>query len=210
MKRRNTHRNRPANTMAFDQSNAPFKYVIVAIFAALIFALGLFFAARQHFTAMELGIKNAKLRTQLSDLENEKRRLELERAVAMSPQQLKRNARTLGFIENDMVAVRSSAPQTAMAEVVPASAADVKVAGRRPADVAKTKPEPDTLIEIKRGDQRPRQVAGAKVENAKATAGSFDARPSRIVATEKSSTVKRTAASSPSKNTDAKALAKLR
>lgn len=96
MKRRNTHRNRtstPANGAAF------FSWTHFAItgIAAIALAAGLFFAASQHFSSMELGIKNAKLRSQLADLENEKRRLELSREIALTPSELKKNAKTLGF-----------------------------------------------------------------------------------------------------------------
>lgn len=96
MKRRNTHRNRtstPVNGAAFFSWT---HFAITAI-AAIALAAGLFFAASQHFSSMELGIKNAKLRSQLADLENEKRRLELSREIALTPSELKKNAKTLGF-----------------------------------------------------------------------------------------------------------------
>ena len=46
---------------------------------------GFFFAGRQHFSSMDYGMKNAKLRNQIVQLEAEKRRLVLAREVSLSP-----------------------------------------------------------------------------------------------------------------------------
>jgi hypothetical protein len=104
MKRRNTYRNRHTSNALSVPNGFSWTYFLITIVAGLIFATGLFFAARQHFVAMELGIKNAKLRNQLNDLENEKRRLVLERTVARTPQHLKKNAKALGFREDTELA----------------------------------------------------------------------------------------------------------
>lgn len=113
MKRRNTYRNR--TSASADNRTAFFSWTHFAItaIAAVVLAAGLFFAASQHFSSMELGIKNAKLRSQLADLENEKRRLELSREIALTPSELKRNAKTLGFrAASEFVAVAAT-PQPA-------------------------------------------------------------------------------------------------
>ena len=75
-------------------------FMLLVVLCAGIVAAGFFFAARQHFNAMEYGIKNSKLREQLRSLENEKRRLQLAREVAISPLSIRKAARGLGLQES--------------------------------------------------------------------------------------------------------------
>ena len=79
-----------------------------------VLATGFFFAARQHFTSMDLGIKNSRLRRQLEDLESENRRLLLAKEVSLSPGEIKKTARNLGFreIEVTNIALQSAVPGT--------------------------------------------------------------------------------------------------
>lgn len=100
------------------------RYFLLTIIGAVAIAAGLFFAATRHFTSMELGITNAKLRNQLQDLRNEKRRLELEREVALTPNELKRTARSLGFRET-AVLVKSD-EKSADDKALPASVTETR------------------------------------------------------------------------------------
>jgi hypothetical protein len=59
---------------------------------ALVLTAGFFFAARQHFSSMDFGMKNSRLRKQVDDLESEKRRLMLAREVSLSPAEIRRAA----------------------------------------------------------------------------------------------------------------------
>jgi hypothetical protein len=59
---------------------------------ATVLACGFFFAARQHFSSMDFGMKNSHLRKQIDNLESEKRRLLLAREVSLSPAELKKAA----------------------------------------------------------------------------------------------------------------------
>ena len=79
-------------------------FMLLLIVCGCLVATGFFFAARQHFTSMEYGLKNSKLRQQLQDLETEKRRLLLAREVAISPISIKKAAHALGLRENSDVA----------------------------------------------------------------------------------------------------------
>lgn len=97
MKRRNLNRNRTAGQI--ESGAFPWGLLLLAIAGAAIISTGLFFAATRHFASMQLGIANAKLRSQLQELSDEKRRLELERELALSPAVIKRTARSLGFQE---------------------------------------------------------------------------------------------------------------
>lgn len=72
-------------------------FMLLVLVCACVVATGFFFAARQHFTSMEYGIKNSKLREQLQNLEAEKRRLMLAREVASSPLAIRKAAFGLGL-----------------------------------------------------------------------------------------------------------------
>jgi hypothetical protein len=71
-------------------------YAIIAGCVVLIIA-GFFFAARQHFLAMDYGMKNSRLRKQVDDLEAEKRRLMLAREVSLSPYEILKAAKRSGL-----------------------------------------------------------------------------------------------------------------
>jgi hypothetical protein len=73
-------------------------------------AAGFFFAAIQHFSTMDLGIKNSKLRNQVQDLEAENRRLLLAREISLSPIEITKNARKLGFTSVDEAAPIPAVP----------------------------------------------------------------------------------------------------
>lgn len=77
----------------------PWSFLLLVIICASVVAAGFFFAARQHFTSMDYGIKNSKLREQLESLEAEKRRLLLAREIALSPLSVRKAAREIGLRE---------------------------------------------------------------------------------------------------------------
>jgi hypothetical protein len=88
-------------------------FMLLVIVCACVVAAGFFFAARQHFTSMDYGIKNSKLRDQLQNLETEKRRLLLAREVALSPLAIRKAANSLGLRQTtEMAAVQASAKES--------------------------------------------------------------------------------------------------
>lgn len=97
MKRRNV--NRAYRSNAVPRSPMQWRLVFLTIVCAAIVAAGFFYAARQHFSTMEFGLKNSKLRKQIEDLEAERRRLILAKEVSLSPLEVTRNAASLGFRE---------------------------------------------------------------------------------------------------------------
>ena len=62
-------------------------------------ATGFFFAANQHFSSMDYGMKNSRLRKQVDQLEAEKRRLMLAKEVSMSPVEIKKAAKKAGLLD---------------------------------------------------------------------------------------------------------------
>ncbi len=96
---------------------------------ATVLACGFFFAARQHFSSIDFGMKNSRLRKQIDDLESEKRRLLLAREVSLSPTELKKAAvkakvAVTNAISTEMASLtsrdKSPTPQPVKASVKPA------------------------------------------------------------------------------------------
>ncbi len=86
------------------------------MFVCLVVVIaGFFLAARQHFSSMDYGMRNSKLRKQLDDLESEKRRLLLAREVSLSPAEIKKAAQKLGVddlhVASPQMASISNAPK---------------------------------------------------------------------------------------------------
>jgi len=77
----------------------PWRYCILTLCCGLILVIGFFFAARQHFSSIDFGIKNSKLRKQIEELEADKRRLILSKEIALSPAEIKKAAKKIGLTE---------------------------------------------------------------------------------------------------------------
>lgn len=110
--------------------------VFLIVVCVAILAAGFFFAARQHFSAMEFGINNSRLRKQIEELQAENRRLTLAREVVMSPSEVTKLARVRGFenrTENTVsvampvknVAVASQLVKTTISETAKPAVADL-------------------------------------------------------------------------------------
>ena len=99
-----------SKTAAVPARELPWTFLFLVVVCACVVAAGFFFAARQHFTAMDYSIKNSNLREQLQNLETEKRRLLLAREVALSPLSIRKAAATIGLREKtEMAAVQIAA-----------------------------------------------------------------------------------------------------
>jgi hypothetical protein len=75
----------------------PWKYCILTLLCGLLLVAGFFWAARQHFSSMDYGMKNAKLRKQIEEITSENRRLQLTKEIALSPAEIKKAAKKLGL-----------------------------------------------------------------------------------------------------------------
>jgi AmiR/NasT family two-component response regulator len=90
------------------------------VVAGAILVVGFFFAAQQHFSSIDYGIKNSRLRKQIDELEAEKRRLLLAKEVSLSPSEIKKAARKMGFMRMTAANIETGLP-TKRAEVKPAA-----------------------------------------------------------------------------------------
>lgn len=89
------------------------QYYCVATLCCAVLVAGFFFAARQHFSSMEYGLQNSKLRHALDELQSEKRRLLLNREIAISPVELKKAVRRIGFMDtpaNQAMTIKAQNP----------------------------------------------------------------------------------------------------
>lgn len=93
---------------------------VTLIFTAAIISAGLFMAARQHFSSIDLGIRNSRLRSQLDDLEKEKRRLIVARENSLSPLEIRRAAQKVGLfgqVQSEVAGSKSNPTEMAGAKV---------------------------------------------------------------------------------------------
>lgn len=118
MQNSNAIRTRTRATAAAPAREVSWSFMLLVILCAAVVAAGFFFAARQHFTSMEYGLKNSKLREQVQNLEAEKRRLLLAREVAISPVAIRKAARGLGLTQaGDEPAIVAAAAKPASPKV---------------------------------------------------------------------------------------------
>lgn len=166
MIKRNTAK--ATQTRAKQQKAPPRRWpaFMLILVCGLMLVSGFFFAGRQHFSSMDYGMKNSRLRKQIDDLEAEKRRLLLAREVAMSPAEIKKAAKKIGFTDTPATEVelaKTNAPAkdkvipapTTVAAAAPVNPMIVKTASVTPASapIAATylKPEKNVKpINVKR------------------------------------------------------------
>lgn len=99
MKRRNLPQNTKNERVKRQRDPLPWRYCFLTLVCGLVLVVGFFYAARQHFTAIDYGIKNAKLRQQKQDLQSEQRKLYLTREISLTPGEIKKAAKKIGFRE---------------------------------------------------------------------------------------------------------------
>src|SRR5690349_3424574 len=66
MKKRSNPRLASPSAYTAERNSSTFLYVLLTIACAAFLATGFFFAARQHFAAMDLGMKNSTLRKRIA------------------------------------------------------------------------------------------------------------------------------------------------
>ncbi|HQU83234.1 MAG TPA: hypothetical protein PKY59_08930 [Pyrinomonadaceae bacterium] len=95
-------RSLPQNTtqkIKRERDPIPWRYCLMTLFCGFLLVGGFFLAARQHFSSIDYSIKNSQLKKQLDELESEKRRLILNKEIALTPDEIKKAAKKLGFTE---------------------------------------------------------------------------------------------------------------
>ena len=159
MTRKNSPKTSKSKTQRTSRDPIPWRYCFVTLGCGLILVVGFFFAARQHFSSIELSIKNSTLRKQIEELEAGKRRLILAKEIALSPAEIKKAAQKIGFREMTASNIEVFRPNSTPADKTTANPAEkpkVEKAAEKeskpssPAKPAESKkPEKETKVEKK-------------------------------------------------------------
>lgn len=161
MSRRNLTKNKITKQIRRERDPIPWRYCFLTLVCGLALVVGFFFAARQHFSSMDYGIKNSKLKKQKSELEDAQRQLILDKEIALSPSEIKKAAKKLGL--TDMTAANISSFSSSEKQEKPKAEkiSDIKTANANSSantrtDVKKT--EKDAKTEKKSVDSKNKKV----------------------------------------------------
>lgn len=129
------------------------------IVCGLLMVAGFFFAGRQHFSSMDYGMKNSRLRRQIDDLQAEKRRLLLAREISLSPGEIKKAAKKVGF--SDSVEAQPEIAQIATSTKQKALPTTTAVAPIKPMVVrtASVSPVPVPIAAVYAKNEKPLKLA---------------------------------------------------
>jgi len=133
-----------------ERDSIPWRYCFLTLACGLILVVGFFFAARQHFSSIDFGIKNSKLRKQIEELESSKRRLMLAKEIALSPAEIKKAAQKIGLREMTASNIEVYRPNAGSTEKPAEKPKVEKALEERIQQVSSTKSE-----EIKKEDKKP-------------------------------------------------------
>jgi hypothetical protein len=156
MQKKNTVKRIPLET---DKSE-PWKRVSSLVAAAacgLILISGFFFAARQHFSSMEYGIKNSRLRKQADDLRAEKQRLLYTREVAISPNEIKRAAKKAGMFDSRPQTAPVAEMASVRRETKPSAAQESKPTIIKAGSPARVAPRIERTLQVVARNENPRK-----------------------------------------------------
>ena len=88
--------------------------MICACFGAAI-TTGFVYSARCHFEAVALGYETQKQRQEIEQRMEQRRKLELDRTMALSPEELEQRARHIGMRNPDLPSSASPSPSPNLA-----------------------------------------------------------------------------------------------
>ncbi len=129
---------------------------------------GFFFAARQHFSSMDIGMKNARLRRQVDELEAEKRRLLLAREISLSPAEIKKAAKKAGLADPAIVSGEvAQVVSTTKEKAIPPAVSDAKTMVIKTAAVVPAQATAAVITKTERAAKQSNQPATAAVDYAK-------------------------------------------
>ena len=151
MKKRIHTMNPSATAHAADRTPTTLLYILLTIACAAFLATGFFFAARQHFAAMDLGMKNSKLRKQIEEMEAQNRQLVLAREIGRSPAEVKRTASNKGFRGKEAMLATTVSPVLKAGQLVQKTSSVASTSDHKPlkAFMATVRQEPSAKFEAK-------------------------------------------------------------
>lgn len=99
MSRKKITKNTTPKKNTGERDPIPWRQCLLTLICGMFLVIGFFGAASQHFSSIDFGIKNSKLRKQVDELEAERRRMLLTKEVVLSPGEIKKSAKKIGFTE---------------------------------------------------------------------------------------------------------------
>lgn len=131
---------------------------VAATACGIVLLSGFFFAGKQHFSSMEYGIRNSKLRKELDDLRAEKQRLLYTREVALSPNQIKKAASKAGiFAGRTDSAIAPEMASTRRQKKAAPSADNNKPLVIRTASVDRAVPRAERTLQVVARNEKPQK-----------------------------------------------------
>ena len=121
MSRKSLSKSKNAPRVKREGDPIPWRYCLLTLVCGLVLVGGFFFAARQHFSSINFGIKNSQLKKQKDELEAAKRQLLLAKEIALSPAEIKKAAKKIGLSEMTATNIAAFSPvgETSKTEVKP-------------------------------------------------------------------------------------------
>ncbi|HEV7644219.1 MAG TPA: hypothetical protein VGO50_09785 [Pyrinomonadaceae bacterium] len=123
MANRKQIKERTSEKVKREQAPIPWQYFAMGLLCAAIMAVGFFFAAKQHFSSVELSMKNSDMRKAKQNLEAEQRKLRVEREEVSAPATIERAGLKIGlrkFTSDDFqfIDAMKNAPQPDSAKTI--------------------------------------------------------------------------------------------
>ena len=99
MTRKSLSKNKNTSRVQRERDPIPWRYCLLTLVCGLVLVGGFFFAARQHFSSINYGIKNSILKKQKDELEAAQRQLLIAKEIALSPAEIKKAAKKIGLTD---------------------------------------------------------------------------------------------------------------
>ena len=97
MATRNQIKERSIEKVRRERAPVPWQYCLIGLLCAVILAFGFFFAAKQHFSSIDLSMKNSKMRETKEKLEADQRKLKAEREGVSSEAAIEKAGLKMGL-----------------------------------------------------------------------------------------------------------------
>jgi hypothetical protein len=152
MSRKNLSSASKNKTQRPNREPIPWRYCLLTLVCGLILVVGFFFAARQHFSSIDISIKNSRLRKQIEELEAGKRRLILAKEIALSPAEIKKAAQKIGFREMTASNIEVFRPNGNAADKPAANTAD-KPKVEKTIEEKPKQPNPPAAADVKKPEK---------------------------------------------------------
>ncbi len=162
MNRKKISTKKPTRKVQNEREPIPLRYILLTLTCGLILVVGFFFAARQHFSSIDYGIKNSKLKKQIEELETDKRQLILAKEIALTPSEIKKAAQKIGLTMMTASNIEVFRP-TSVSDEKP-KAEKISNANSKQSAPAKTD---DIKPEAKKAEKETKKMPEVKVEKDK-------------------------------------------